>query len=171
MPDNYIGETRLNSPVGSSNGVLNLDVANGGVKVDGTVLTVTAAQLNDLSDGTSFDQSTIAVAAEAANAIAVTVTLKTGAGVAVDEARAVTCWLSSSATTGAVAADDGDWAVTATTGSIIKIHTTDLMFEAITNTSGVLVLSCAGTGDLTAKYLWVKFPNGKCKVSAVIDLA
>lgn len=133
-------------------------------------VTATAAEVSECSDITSFAQSTIAVAAEADDAIAVTVTLKDAAGTAVNEARPVKCWLSSSATTGAMHTDDGI-TVTATTGIILKEHTDDVFFQCMTSTSGVLVLSVAEVGDEAACYLWVQFPNGKCKVSTAIDLA
>lgn len=165
-------------------GTVNIDKSNGGVlTIDGvdvsagleeiaTIggLTATAAELNELGDVTSLAQSTIAVAAEAGDSIAVTVTLKDAAGAAVDEARVVNCWLSSSATTGAVAVDD-TITVTASTGSFLVEHTDDLIFKCVTDATGVLVLDVAHAGNSTAKYLWVEFPNGKCKVSAAIDLA
>jgi hypothetical protein len=115
-------------------------------------------------------ESTIAVAAEAGNAIAVTLTLKDVTGTEVDAVRKVNCWLSSSATTGVVATDD-TITVTATTGALLVEDTDDLIFQTVTDANGVLVLSVAHAGDASAKYLWVEFPNGECKVSAVIDLA
>ncbi len=115
-------------------------------------------------------ESTIAVAAEAGNAIAVTITLKDVTGAAVSGVRTVNCWLSSSATTGAVATDDSI-TVTATTGNLGLEVVDDLVIKGLTNSSGVLVLSVAHAGDASAKYLWVEFPNGETKVSSVIDLA
>lgn len=115
-------------------------------------------------------ESTVAVAAEAADAIAVTITLKDVTGAAIASRRTVKAWLSSSATTGAIATDD-TIAVTATTGSLVAEVVDDLVFNAITDANGVLVLSVAHAGDASAKYLWVEFPNGELKVSAVIDLA
>lgn len=132
--------------------------------------TATVLEMDELDDISSLAQSTIAVAAEGSDSIDVTVTLKDAAGAAVDEARPVECWLSDSATTGAIYTDGGI-TVTASTGSILKEHTDDLIFKAVTSTAGVLVLNVAGSGDQAACYLWVAFPNGKCKVSAVIDLA
>jgi len=114
--------------------------------------------------------STIAVATEAGDAIAVTVTLKDVTGVDVDAVRTVNCWLSSSATTGAVASDD-TITVTATTGSLVAEVVDDLVFKGVTDANGVLVLSVAHAGNATPKYLWVEFPNGELKVSDVIDLA
>lgn len=133
-------------------------------------LTATFAEVNELADVTSLVNSTIAVAAEGGDSIDVTVTLKDAANAAVNEARPVECWLSDSATTGAIYADGGI-TVTASTGSILKEHTDDLIFKAVTSTGGVLVLNVAGAGEQAACYLWVAMPNGKCKVSAVIDLA
>ena len=133
--------------------------------------TSTVLEMNELADIASYAQSTVAVAVEAGNAIAVTVTLKNAAGSAVTGTRAVRAWLSSSATTGAIASDDSI-TVTATTGSFLVEVTDDLIFDCVTDTTGVLVLSVAHAGDATAKYLWVD-TNGfkKPKVSAVIDLA
>lgn len=149
----------------------NLDIASGGaLKVAGTDITTGLLELLDVNDLTSFTNSTIAVAAEAADAVAVTITLKDAANAAVDEARRVRCWLSSSATTGALATDDGI-TVTATTGLLLKEDTDDLIFQAMTSTAGVLVLSIADADTAGPHYLWVEFPNGKCKVSAAIALA
>jgi hypothetical protein len=184
VPGHNVANVRQQNGDWEIQGTINIDKTNGGaLTIDGadvsagleevavlSGLTATAAELNELDDVTSLAQSTVAVAAEAGDAIAVTVTLKDAAGVAVDEARVVNCWLSSSATTGAVASDD-TITVTATTGSILVEHTDDLIFKCVTSTAGVLVLSVAHAGNATAKYLWVEFPNGKCKVSAVIDLA
>lgn len=183
MGDTWVGGRRLRDTDGANHDQVNVDGAAGDFLINNTAVTATAAELNVLAsttvtaaevnlldDMTSRAQSTVAVGAEAADAIAVTVTLKDAAGTAVAQARPVTCWLSSSATTGAIATDDGI-TVTASTGSLIKEHTDDLYFFCMTDTSGVLVLSVAGSGDLTAKYLWVLFPDGKCKVSAAIDHA
>lgn len=115
-------------------------------------------------------ESTIVVAAEAGNAIAVTLTLKDVTGADIDSVRRVNCWLSSSATTGVVATDD-TITTTATTGALLVEDTDDLIFQAVTDANGVLVLSVAHAGDASAKYLWVEFPNGEVKVSEVIDLA
>ena len=145
--------------------------AAGEFKVDGVAVTSTAAELNELDDVSSYAQSTVAVAVESGDAIAVTVTLKDAAGTAISGARPVRAWLSTSATTGAIATDD-TIAVTATTGSFLVEITDDLIFDCVTNTSGVLVLSVAHAGDATAKYLWVDTPGfKKPRVSAVIDLA
>lgn len=133
-------------------------------------VTATAAELNECDDITSFTQSTIAVAAEGGDSIDVTVTLKDAAGSAVNEARFVRCWLSGSATTGAIHTDDGI-TVTASTGSLLVEDVDDLVFQAVTSTAGVLVLNVAGAGDLNPCYLWVQMPNGKSLVSAAIDLA
>lgn len=124
----------------------------------------------DNDSGSSLHNSTLAVAVEAGDAVAVTLTIKDSTGAAVSDARVVECWLSSSATTGALATDDGI-TVTATTGSLLKEHTDDLIFKAVTNTSGVLVLSVADPDSAGPHYLWVAFPNGRCKVSAAITLA
>lgn len=188
----------MTNPAGYNTGIIkdadgNMDVhaeidiktATGGVlKIDGTDvsaglqeiatiggLTSTALELNELDGMTSRAQSTVAVAAESGNAIAVTITLKDAAGAAISDARPVRAWLSSSATTGAVATDD-TITVTATTGLLLTEIVDDLIFDAITHTNGVLVLSVAHAGDATAKYLWVETAGfHKPKISAVIDLA
>ncbi len=133
-------------------------------------LTATFAEVNELVDVTSLVNSTIAVAAEGGDSIDVTVTLKDAANAAVNEVRPVECWLSSSATTGAIYTDGGI-TVTASTGSILKEHTDDLIFKAVTDAAGVLVLNVAGAGDQNECFLWVAMPNGKCKVSGTINLA
>lgn len=134
-------------------------------------VTATAAELNELDDVSSYAQSTVSVAVEAADAIAVTVALKDAAGVAISGARPVRAWLSSSATTGAIAVDD-TITVTATTGSFLLEAVDDLVFDCVTHTDGTLVLSVAHAGNSTAKYLWVMTPGfKKPKVSAAIDLA
>lgn len=135
-----------------------------------TGITATVAELNETDNKTSRVQSTVAVAGESGNAIAVTVTLKDAAGVAIVGARPVRCWLSSSATTGAIASDDSI-TVTATTGLLIEEEVDDLKFAAITDVNGVLVLSVAHAGDSTGKYLWIDFPGQAPLVSAIIDLA
>lgn len=162
---------------------VDLDSTNGSFRINGVDVSATAAEvnalsgiiatvdeLNELDDVTSFADSTVAVAVEAGDAIAVTVTLNDAAAAAVNEARPVDCWLSDSATAGTIATDD-TITVTASTGAIIKETTDDLYFKCVTSTDGVLVLSVAHAGNATVKYLWVQFPNGKCKVSAAIDLA
>jgi hypothetical protein len=71
-----------------------------------------------------------------------------------------------------VVASDDTITVTATTGAFLVEVTDDLIFDCITSTSGVLVLSVAHAGDASAKYLWVDVPGfHKPIVSAVIDLA
>lgn len=145
------------------------DHLNAGAGVPSGV-TSTAAELNEVDDQQSSTQSTVSVGAEAGDAIPVTIQLKDAAGTNMARVCGVVCWLSSSATTGVIATDDGI-TVTATTGSLIVEVVDDLFFKAVTNASGTLVLSVAGAGDLTGKYLWVEFPNGKFKVSAVVDLA
>lgn len=140
------------------------------LKVGTVAVTSTAAELNEVDDITSKAQSTIAVGAETGgDTIAVTVTLKDAAGVAVNEARFVKCWLSSSATTGAVSAAPSG-GVTATTGILLKEDTAGLLFQAVTSTAGVLVLSIVEAGALTA-YLWVQMPNGQSLVSGAITFA
>lgn len=156
--------------LGADKNVDTIAVADGGFKLGsgaGTAVTSTAAELNELDDVTSFAQSTIAVGAETGgDTIAVTLTLKDAAGVAVNEARYVRCWLSSSATTGALSAAPSG-GVTATTGIILKEDTAELLFQCVTSTAGVLVLSIVEAGALNS-YLWVELPNGKSLVSGVI---
>jgi len=149
-----------------------ITIESGGVlEIAGTSVSATSAELNEIGGITSRAQSTVAVAAEGGDAIAVTVTLKDAAGVAVANARPVRAWLSSSATTGVIAADD-TITVTATTGALLTEHVDDLLFDCISSTAGVLVLSIAHAGDATAKYLWVDSPGfHRPIVSAVIDLA
>lgn len=115
-------------------------------------------------------QSTLAVAAEAGDAIAVTLTLKNAAGTTLTGLRGVKCWLSDHASSGAIGTDD-TITVTATTGTIIAEETDDLRFDTITDANGVLVLSVAHAGNATPHYLVVQFPNGELKISAAIDLA
>jgi hypothetical protein len=184
MGDTWIGGRKLRESDGVRAAEVNVDGAGGNFLINNTAVTataaelnvldgstVTAAELNELDDIASYAQSTIAVAAEAANAIAVTVTLLDAAGAAVTGTRFVRAWLSSSATTGAIATDD-TITVTATTGSFLKEDTDDLLFQCVTSTTGVLVLSVAHAGDASAKYLWVQTAGfRKPKVSAVIDLA
>lgn len=148
-----------------------LDIVGGELQIEGVAVTATAAELNELDGVASRAQSTVAVAAEAGDAIAVTVTLKDAAGAAIADARPVRAWLSSSASTGVIATDD-TITVTATTGAFLTEHVDDLLFDCITDASGVLVLSVAHAGNATAKYLWVDVPGfAKPIVSAVIDLA
>lgn len=147
-------------------GSLDID-AGAALTIDGTDITDAAGAL---AARTSRAESTLAVAAEAGDAIAVTLTLKDAAGAAISGARPVKAWLSSSATTGALAVDD-TITVTATTGLLVAEETDDLRFDAMTDVNGVLVLSVAHAGNSTAKYLWVDFPGEAPLVSAAIDLA
>lgn len=166
----YLNGIELNSIVRDGVKSNEVDVEAGKLKVSGTAVTTTAAGLNLPTSIASSATSTVAVATETGDAIAVTLTLKNPAGTALAAVRDVTCWLSSSASTGAVASDDSI-TVTATTGSLITEHTDDLLFYAVTDATGVLVLSVAHAGNSTAKYLWVSFPGQAPLVSAAIDLA
>lgn len=144
-----------------------LDVASGGELdiEDGAEFKLAGVQV------TSRSKSTVAVAAEAADNIDVTITLKDGAGVAISGARPVRVLVSSSATTGAIATDDGI-TVTATTGLLITHHVTDLLVDFMTSVAGVLVVRVAGVGDLTGKFLWIDTPGFPAPlVSAVVDHA
>jgi hypothetical protein len=114
--------------------------------------------------------STIAVGAEAANAIAVTITLKTPHRRAMPGARRVRVWLSGSATTGAHVATAPTGGVAATTGSIIYSPVANKELVALTNATGVLVLTLTDTGTPTF-YVWVEFPDGSTKVSGPVTFA
>jgi len=152
----YIDNTAVNASAAELN------------KLDGA--TVTVDELNELDDVVSSVRSTVTVAAEAGNSIAVTVQLKDASDTNMARVCDVECHLSSSATTGAIAADDAI-TVTASTGSLITEHVDDLYFYCVTDSAGKLVLDVAAAGDTTAKYLWVRFPGRAYKVSAAIDLA
>ena len=141
-----------------------------GIAINSVDVSATAAELNAVAGVANRSQSTLAVAAEAGDNIDVTLTVKDADGTAVAAVHGFEVIVSSSATTGAVATDDGI-TLTATTGLLTKEHTDDLFGKVLTDANGVAVLRLAGAGDLTAKYLWVQFPDGQFKVSAVIDHA
>lgn len=130
------------------------------------VVNAVAAQV-DTNDVKTFGTPTFSVAAEAANAIAVTITLRDAAGVALAAKAMATVWISDSAL-GVVSATPPDGTVSFTTGTLLKEDTTKVLHRVVSSAAGVLVLS---VGESTAKSFHVCVAVGNVTASQVITFA
>jgi len=114
----------------------------------------------------AFTQATVALATEAANAVAATITLKGPNGQALTASAAITAYLSDVSTGIGVAATapDGGVAVGAS-GAVIPL-VTGKVFLLVSTTAGVCTLTLT---ESTAKtfYLVLVFPDGSITRTAV----
>jgi hypothetical protein len=128
---------------------------------------LTADRINEFIGGDV--SATFAVAAEAGDAIAVTVQMVDADGVALAAQYSAWAWLSDTALA-AVTADAPSGGTAATTGTILQEHATDVSLDFLTNASGVFVLAITEAG-VDTWFLNVRLPSGLVVSSAAITFA
>lgn len=110
--------------------------------------------------------ATIALAAGATDTMTITITLKDGFGNAFGQRHRVEVYLSDVSTGASLTNSSYSGALTATTGSILTAHTAKKHVTAVTNASGVLVLSLVDTAKPATEYVVVVLPNARLIISA-----
>lgn len=150
-----------------------------GLKLAGTLVTATAAELNKLDGVTStaaeinmLDDSvntvTIAYAASATtDGIEATFTVKDAAGATIDAIHNLECWISDDADGSGLTATAASGALTAAAGTILTALTAKKHVSANTNASGVLTLLLVDSANTAGERFCVRNPlNGKIIVGA-----
>lgn len=143
-----------------------LDVESGGaLKLAGTAITASAAELN-AQDGSPLDVD-FTVGAENANVVNVGIQLNDAGGTALATRASVTAYISDDANGDAIAATapDGGWA----------IGTDGLLIPVVANKAAILVSEADGDIDINVTesgsdtfYVIVVLPNGKLVASSVL---
>lgn len=155
----------------------------GGLKIAGTAVTATAANLNAVptatGTGLEIDEMTKNVMSSASTAVlsasgavqTCTITAKDADGNTIAAVQRVRVYLATTAG-GVTLAAAANGTVAPTTGTILKNHTAKLDWDLLTDVNGVIVLSIDNTGgtDHYAVYVIVVLPNGKIKASLVTDV-
>lgn len=159
----------------------NLDIAHGNgssdstsLKINGTAVTSTAAELNILDGVTStagelnlLDDSvadiTIAYAASGTtDGIEATLTVKDAAGTAIDAIHNLEVWISDDADGSGLTATSASGALTAATGTILTAYTAKKHVSANTDANGVLTLLLVDSANTAGERFCVRNPlNGK----------
>lgn len=107
---------------------------------------------------------TFAIGAETAHARVVTITLKDLAGTTLAAASKATVWISDTA--GAAPSGTApDGATSCTTGTVLKVHTTKVLHEVLSNTSGVIAITLT---ESTAKNYYVNIAYGGVVASSAV---
>lgn len=107
-------------------------------------------------NGNTLGVPTFTAAAEASNAIVVTIQLKDVGGVALAAKARATVWVSDTAG-GVPSATAPNAATSFTTGTLLKETTTKVLWDVVSDATGVLVLSIGETG---AKSFYVNVAMG-----------
>ena len=150
------------------------DGSAAGLKLGGTLVTSTAAELNILDTVTAtagelnilddtVDDITIAYAASATtDGIEATYTVKDAAGTAIDAIHTLECYVSDDATGTGLTATAASGALTAATGTILTALTAKKHVMANTDANGVLTLLLVDSANTADERFCVKNPvNGK----------
>lgn len=130
---------------------------SGSVTINGVELTAVAAHLNLTAGLIAKATTTIALGSPGTTQTA-EITIKDAAGDAIEEVRPIRVYLSDTATGSSVGTTAANGGVSATTGEIIVAHTAGIVFDAVTDANGVLVLSfnnSGGGGALTDRVVAV----------------
>jgi len=115
--------------------------------------------------------TTITVAAEAGNAIGVTIQLKDILGINLRASRRVKAWFSDNSDGLDLINTAPNGAVTASTGLIIDESGSKKAFSLVSNASGQIAITINESANIAAFYLVLALPNGQIKVSSAIDFA
>lgn len=150
-----------------------------GLKLGGTLVTSTAAELNILDGVTataaeinSLDDSatTVSIAYAASvttDGIEATFTVKDAAGTAIDAIHNLECWISDDADGSGLTATSASGALTAATGTILTALTAKKHVSANTDANGVLTLLLVDSANTAGERFCVRNPaNGKIIVGA-----
>lgn len=107
--------------------------------------------------------------ANGANIISVTMQLKDARGRNLTGVRRLRCWLSDSATTGAIAAAgaSANGAIGGGIGAMLNIVIANKMFDLVTNATGQFRLDLTDAGAHTM-YLYAEMPTGEVAVSPAL---
>lgn len=132
-----------------------------GLKLGGTLVTATAAELNALDDAATT--VTISYAASATtDGIEATFTVKDAAGTAIDAIHNLECWISDDADGSGLTATAASGALTAAAGTILTALTAKKHVSANTNSSGVLTLLLVDSANTAGERFCCRNPaNGK----------
>ena len=150
--ENYIEQGGARTVIGGE-----LDVVGGDLKLEGTAVTATAAELNAI-DGAIASVTTVAT--PATGSVGVQFTFKDAAGVAVAAPRTFLCYLSDSA--GATHPTAVSSLAVLTNGALTSLVTGKVALVT-TSTAGLLGITL--TGSAAAYRLAFTLPNGKVIVS------
>lgn len=155
------------------NGGTSIDASDPAVKRD---LNLNAGRWYIMSSDTdqqtpTASASTISVAAEAGNAITVTIQLKDATGANLRASRAIKGWFSDSSDGVDLINTAPDGAVTAGTGLIIDETGDKKVFTIVTSASGQVTMTINESTNRAAFYLVLALPTGQIKVSSAIDFA
>lgn len=150
-----------------------------GLKLGGTLVTATAAELNKLDGVTStvaeinlvdniFANATIAYAAgNSTDELNATITVKDAAGATIAAVHCLEVWISDDADGTGLTATAASGALTAETGVILTALTAKKHIIATTAATGILVLSLVDSANTVGERVVVKNPvNGKIIVGA-----
>ena len=144
------------------------------LKINGTAITSTAAELNAL-DGVTSTVAELNMLDDSANSVSIsyaasattdgieaTYTVLDAAGVAIDAIHTLECYVSDDANGAGLTATAASGALTAAAGTILSAHTAKKHVSANTNASGVLTLLLVDSANTAGERFCVKNPsNGK----------
>jgi hypothetical protein len=175
----YNGELIIDYGTTPTVDIANHDASTKGLKLGGTLVTSTAAELNKLDGVTAttaelnilddtVNSITVAYAASATtDGIEATYTVLDAAGVAIDAIHTLECYISDDADGSGLTATAASGALTAAAGTILTAHTAKKHVTANTNSSGVLTLLLVDSANTAGERFCVKNPvNGKITVGA-----
>ena len=117
--------------------------------------------------GPDPDTTTIAIGAEAANVIQVTITLRRPRGQTLARVFPVTCVLADLATTGVPVAAAPSGGVAVGVGTQLGADIAGKVIRALPSAAGVIRLDITEAGAKTL-YVHVFLPNGRVKVSSAV---
>lgn len=132
-------------------------------------------EVDALSGITSYPtgNSTITLGSTGAATQTATIQLKNAANANIADIRAVRIYLSGDPNNLTISSTAAATSTTVTTGSAIVTQTANLVFDAISNASGVVALTVNNTGggaSLTDRVVLV-LPNGDVVMSGALDVA
>lgn len=128
-----------------------------GLKLGGTLVTSSAAELNVLDDVCS--DVTIAYAASATtDGIEATFTVTDAAGTAIDAIHTLEVYISDDATGTGLTATSASGALTAVTGTILSVLTAKKHVTANTDVNGVLTLKLVDSANTAGERFCVRHP-------------
>lgn len=143
-----------------------LDFTAGKLSVAGTPVTATGAEINVLDDA-AIDLTIALAASTVTDGIEATITVKDGAGSAIDAVHALEVWISEASTGLGLTADSTGTVTVPSTGSLLTEYTDDKHFSILTAATGVAVVLLVDSNNPADQYFCVKHPvTGKAVVSA-----
>lgn len=142
------------------------DGSTKGLKLNSTLVTASAAELNALDDSAASVSISYAASATT-DGIEATLTVLDAAGVAIDAIHTLEVWISDDADGSGLTATSASGALTAATGTILTALTAKKHVIANTNSSGVLTLLLVDSANTAGERFCCKNPlNGKAIVGS-----